>query len=50
MQWAPGTTLAALAVWIVVYAALSRLHPERQFWHDAVCGTRLVIDESRKRV
>ncbi len=24
------------------YAALSRLHPQRQFWHDAVCGTRLV--------
>jgi uncharacterized RDD family membrane protein YckC len=24
------------------YAGLSRLHPERQFWHDVVCGTRLV--------
>lgn len=27
---------------VVIYATLSRLHPERQFWHDAVCGTRLV--------
>jgi hypothetical protein len=27
-----------------VYAALSRLHPQRQFWHDALCGTRLVAE------
>ena len=27
---------------IALYAALARLHPERQFWHDAICGTRLV--------
>jgi uncharacterized RDD family membrane protein YckC len=33
-----GTVLAG----VLVYAGLSRLHPERQFWHDAVCGTRLV--------
>ncbi len=32
---------------VVVYAALSRLHPERQFWHDAVCGTRLVTSPPR---
>lgn len=24
------------------YSALARLHPDRQYWHDAVCGTRLV--------
>lgn len=24
------------------YAALTRLHPDRQYWHDAVCRTRLV--------
>ena len=28
--------------WIVVWAGLSRLQPERQFWHDAWAGTRLV--------
>lgn len=27
---------------VLVYALLSRLHPARQFWHDAVCATRLV--------
>lgn len=27
---------------VVAYALLSRLHPQRQFWHDVVCGTRLV--------
>ena len=28
--------------WVVVWALLSRLHPQRQFWHDAIAGTRLV--------
>ena len=27
---------------LLAYAALARLHPDRQFWHDAACGTRLV--------
>ena len=31
-----------LVAGVAIYAALSRLHPQRQFWHDAVCGTRLV--------
>lgn len=31
-----------LLVGVAAYAALTRLHPQRQFWHDAVCGTRLV--------
>jgi hypothetical protein len=25
-----------------VWAVLSRFHPQRQFWHDALAGTRLV--------
>jgi hypothetical protein len=25
-----------------VWALLSRFHPQRQFWHDAWAGTRLV--------
>lgn len=25
------------------YAMLALLHPQRQFWHDALCGTRLTI-------
>jgi uncharacterized RDD family membrane protein YckC len=28
--------------WIAIWALLSRFHPQRQFWHDAFAGTRLV--------
>lgn len=28
--------------WVLVWAVLSRFHPQRQFWHDALAGTRLV--------
>ena len=28
--------------WLAVWALLSRFHPQRQFWHDALAGTRLV--------
>ena len=38
----PGEIFGLVFAGVVVYAALSHLHPERQFWHDAVCGTRLV--------
>lgn len=31
-----------LGGWIVFWALLSRLHPQRQFLHDALAGTRLV--------
>lgn len=37
-----------LAGWVAVWALLSRFHPQRQFWHDAWAGTRLV--SSAKRV
>lgn len=32
----------ALTAGVLGYAALSRLHPQRQFWHDQMCGTRLI--------
>lgn len=32
----------ALFGWIAAYALLSWLHPQRQFLHDALCGTRLI--------
>jgi uncharacterized RDD family membrane protein YckC len=35
--------VAALSVGVLVYAALARLRADRQFWHDAACGTRLVM-------
>ena len=31
-----------LAGWVLVWALASRLHPQGQFWHDALAGTRLV--------
>jgi uncharacterized RDD family membrane protein YckC len=33
---------ALLAVGVFAYALLALAHPQRQFWHDALCGTRLV--------
>jgi uncharacterized RDD family membrane protein YckC len=33
--------------WVVFWALASRLHPQRQFWHDQVAGTRLI--DSRPR-
>lgn len=39
---APAPMLATLLVGMAAYAALSRLHPARQFWHDAAAGTRLI--------
>lgn len=29
--------------WVAVWAILSRFHSDRQFWHDAWSGTRLVL-------
>jgi uncharacterized RDD family membrane protein YckC len=28
--------------WVAVWALLSRFHPQQQFWHDVLAGTRLV--------
>jgi len=37
-----GAIFGLLAAGVLAYALLARLHPQRQFWHDVVCGTRLV--------
>lgn len=37
-----GALSGVLLLGLLTYAALSRLHPQRQFWHDAICGTRLI--------
>jgi uncharacterized RDD family membrane protein YckC len=47
--WSPRQTLAAVGVGIVAYALLSLLHPQRQFWHDALCGTRLINEPPAAR-
>lgn len=35
-------TFGVVLVGALAYAALTRLRSDRQYWHDAVCGTRLV--------
>ena len=35
--------------WIAVWAILSRFHPHRQFWHDALAGTQLISAEPAGR-
>lgn len=36
------TTLTLLGLWVLLWAGLSRLQPEHQFWHDVLASTRLV--------
>jgi uncharacterized RDD family membrane protein YckC len=37
-----GESFVVVAGWVAVWAILSRFQPQRQFWHDALAGTRLV--------
>ena len=37
-----GPTLAVVIAGALAYAALAMLRPDRQFWHDVVCQTRLI--------
>jgi uncharacterized RDD family membrane protein YckC len=38
-----GAEIAVLFMgWVTVWALLSCFHPQRQFWHDAFAGTRLI--------
>ena len=41
-QLPPWPSLAVTAAGIVVYALSTLASPNRQFWHDRLCGTRLV--------
>jgi len=46
----PAAESAVLAMgWIAVWAVASRFHPERQFWHDALAGTRLISSQPLSR-
>ncbi|TFZ08448.1 RDD family protein [Ramlibacter humi] len=42
MHLAVGEMVVLIAGWVAMWALLSRFHPQRQFWHDALAGTRLV--------
>lgn len=37
-----GESIVVVVGWVAIWAILSRFHPQRQFWHDAWAGTRLV--------
>lgn len=41
--------LVLVGGWVAIWALLSRFHPTRQFWHDALAGTRLVHYEIPKK-
>ena len=40
--WTPVQSLVAVAIGVAAYALLALAHPQRQFWHDALCATRLI--------
>jgi uncharacterized RDD family membrane protein YckC len=37
-----GEAFVIFLGWVAIWAILSRFHPRRQFWHDALAGTQLV--------
>jgi uncharacterized RDD family membrane protein YckC len=47
-HWTRWQALLAAAIGVVAYALLALLHPRRQFWHDALCGTQIIdVREAR---
>jgi uncharacterized RDD family membrane protein YckC len=41
-RFSGGEFVLLLVGWVAVWATLARFHPQRQFWHDAWAGTRLI--------
>lgn len=44
-----GESTLLIFGWVAVWALLALLHPQRQFWHDAIAGTRLVTSPPLSR-
>ncbi|MFT3721192.1 RDD family protein [Pseudorhodoferax sp.] len=44
-----GETFVLMLGWVAIWAVASRFHPQSQFWHDALAGTRLVSVAPRPR-
>ncbi|EJL73939.1 putative membrane protein [Variovorax sp. CF313] len=44
-----GESTVLIFGWVAVWALLARFHPERQFWHDAWAGTRLITSKPMSR-
>ncbi len=44
-----GPEIAVIVLgWVAVWALLSRFHPQQQFWHDVLAGSRLVDARPRR--
>ena len=48
-QLSGAESVLLVAGWVIVWVLLSRFHPEKQFWHDAWAGTRLVTSHPLSR-
>ena len=48
MRWPPLPSVLAVLAWFAIYPLTALFAPGRQFWHDLVCGTRLVVAEPRR--
>ncbi|KQX87380.1 RDD family protein [Variovorax sp. Root473] len=44
-----GESTVLIFGWVAIWALLARFHPERQFWHDAWAGTRLITSKPMSR-
>ena len=42
MKVPPSAMFAVVLAWIALWALSSNFHPQRQFWHDVLAGTRLI--------
>lgn len=42
LQLTPLEALVLVTGWCAIWAILSRFHAQKQFWHDAWAGTRLI--------
>ena len=48
-QLSGGESAVIIFGWVTVWALLSRFHPQGQFWHDALAGTRLISSQPLSR-
>jgi uncharacterized RDD family membrane protein YckC len=37
-----GAIIGSLIAGVLAYLLIARLHPQRQFLHDAICGSRVI--------
>jgi uncharacterized RDD family membrane protein YckC len=44
-----GESFVLILGWVAIWAIASRFHPQAQFWHDALAGTRLITSKPLSR-